>query len=194
MTAPWIAAFICLWMVALLLVFLQLGWFRRVAFLLEQAEARLQASGLDPGAQGLASGSSVPQFEGADADGTPIRTNELVGKDVIYLFLSSDCEPCRDLVEDLRKHEPPIERVLLVAVVDDTPRGRALRLPASVLTVYQRDEAISRAFGTPAAPHAFGVDSAGTIVEKSIPNTAEHLWRLADTLSKGRSTMPPFPR
>lgn len=190
MTAPWIAAFICLWMVALLLVFLQLGWFRRVAFLLEQAEARLQASGLDPGAQGLASGSSVPQFEGVDADGTPIRTNELAGKDVIYLFLSSDCEPCHDLVDDLSKHGTPDERSLLVAVIDDSPGGRALRLPDKVLTLYQHNEAVSRAFGTSATPHAFAVDAAGTIVEKSIPSTAEHIRRLADTLSAGRSTMP----
>ncbi|HZD80021.1 MAG TPA: redoxin domain-containing protein [Actinomycetota bacterium] len=179
MTAPWIAAFALLWIAVLLVLFLQLGQFRRAIQVLETAERQLQGSPPHLSQQGLPPGSRIPDIEARDPDGVIVRRADLAGLGGIFLFLSSDCGPCRDLLEDLGRNAGWDGSLPLIAVIDDTPEARLIRFPPGITVLYQTGEAVSRAFDTAVTPHAFLIDARGTVMHKVIPNTAEQLQELA---------------
>jgi hypothetical protein len=181
MTAPWIAAFVLLWITVLFVLFLQLGQFRRVSDVLERAGRQLSRSVQGLAGHGLPPGSLVPDFQTLDARGAGTASAAALGQNVIYLFLSSDCDPCRALADDLQREGPLGYEIRLVAIIDESER-QALRIPEHVLTVYQRDNAVSRAFDTVTTPHAFAVDENGVVVDQGMVSTVTQLRRLAETL------------
>ena len=182
MTAPWIAAFILLWAVVLLLLFLQLGQLRRTAEVLEQSELRLRGTGLSPASMGLPPGSGVPSFEVPDAGGVAFAPRSQLGRRSIYLFLEGGCEPCRALVSDVNRYGGwDVPDIDLIAVIEGEeadvadPSGTSRVLPNALV--------VAEAFRTSATPHAFAVDERGIVVEKSIPNTLDELRALAEVLT-----------
>lgn len=191
MTGPWIVAMVALWVVVLLSLVLQLGQFRRVADMLERVEARLRMGGLDsPVSMGLPPGTPVPRVAGHDATGSFFEFGGVAETRAIYLFLSSECDPCQELISDLKRHLGWTRSdTALIAIAESA--GLGLESLAGVRAVLDEEQAIASAFGTSATPHAFLVDEAGTIVEKSIPNSVEHLEALAivqsSTLKHGGS-------
>ncbi|HEX6230964.1 MAG TPA: hypothetical protein VF029_04575 [Actinomycetota bacterium] len=178
MTAPWIVAFALLWIAVLLVLFLQLGQFRTAIQVLESAERHLEGSP-HLSRQGLAPGSRIPDLEARYADGAVVRRADVGERDGIFLFLSSGCAPCLDLLEDLRRNGGWDGHIPLIAVIEDTTEARLIRFPRGIAVLYQTDEAVSRAFDTAVTPHAFLVAAEGTVVDKVIPNTAGQLRALA---------------
>jgi hypothetical protein len=184
-TGPWIAAFVGLWVVVLLVALLQLGLVRRAGSLLEQVELQLSSIQVAASIQGLAAGSRVPDVDLRDASGHRRRLREWDDEAAVFLLLSDECEPCQTLLADLRDRSGNILGHHIVAIFDEYSAGLHPVLPPGMVVLYQSDESASQAFRTSATPHAFVTDGKGTIVASGIPNSSSDLARLADEGWKG---------
>jgi hypothetical protein len=181
MSGTWVSAFVALWVVVLIMLFLQIGLLRRTAGVLERVEGRSGA--WSPASMGVPPGASIPDFEAADADGSMFESRSQVGRRAIYLFVEEDCEPCRSLLDDMVQHGSwSMPEVDLISLVEGDLLG--LAIPHDLGRVLTQAQDVAEKFGTSATPHAFAVDESGIVVEKSIPNTFEELRALANTLGE----------
>jgi thiol-disulfide isomerase/thioredoxin len=174
MSTAWVIVVCALWAFVVLLALLVIGVLQRISPLLELVIARLtllaEPPGLDPG-------TVVPTIEGLNG--------QAPGFPAVVLFLRGECGPCHALVQDLRESRQVDFDVPVIAVVDDSPPGRALVEGVPLNVLYQRNEEVSRLFKTAATPHAFAVGSDGRIVERLVPNSAARLRELAGAAQKG---------
>lgn len=183
MSGAWIAAFLALWAVVLLLGLLVLGLLRRIGPVLERAEF-VASSAVGPGI-GLPLGTTVPDFELSLANGEAISAADLRGRPYVLLFVSSGCAPCRGLAAEIRTREGPAPLADLIVVAAESDADAALTDAPYATLAFQSGRAVSDAFGTSATPHAFAVDTSGTVVASSFPNTLDHLEALAREASRG---------
>jgi len=179
--APWIAAFLALWLLVLALALLQLGLLRRIAPVLEAAERQLHGGAV--ALSGLPAGAPLPDFAVETRDGEVVRASSLRGQETIWLLASPGCAPCEALAAELRDAGEPALGVPLVAVADAS--GAGLRLPPGVVTLFQRDRAAAVALQADATPHAVAVDGDGVVVATTTPNTLDDLQALAALLTGG---------
>jgi cytochrome oxidase Cu insertion factor (SCO1/SenC/PrrC family) len=184
MSGPWIVAFLALWVVVSLSAILLLGVLRRIANVLEQAEAHLSSN---PNAElaGASPGTVISAFELRDVKGRIVRSDELLGKPAIFLFMSAACRPCLTLVEELRDDAPDTNGVALYTIFADSAGDRMLPSPARATALYQADRAASKVFQNGATPQAFAVDAAGVVIDSVVPRSTRELWRLAEALQGG---------
>lgn len=181
MSGPWIAAFVVLWTVVALLVFLVLGLLRRVSGVLEGAEMRLRSSPISMLTGGLAIGEVVEAFSLTDAAGKSVRSDALLANGAVIVFMEHDCEPCQALATSLREWEGSrFVRPVFVAL-NEAERGE-WDLGEAVTLVYQDDRQASEALQNNATPQAFAVDSSGVVVAKSVTNSAAALTELVRSL------------
>ena len=179
MTGPWLAAFVVLWVLVLLLAVLVLGVLRRVVPVLDRLErGQAQAAG----GFGLPVGSELPGFEARDREGGAV-TGDAIPRPGIVLFLDPECRPCRKLADELRSAAANLSRVPLAFVAPDTGAGRQLVPPAG-LVLLQTGQAISRAFQTSITPHAFLIDANGRVSDQTIPESVADLNALAARLRR----------
>jgi hypothetical protein len=179
MTGPWLAAFIILWVLVLLLAALVLGVLRRVLPLLDHLE---QAQSRTAGEFGLPVGSALPAFEARDREGDAV-TADGIPRPGVVLFLDPECRPCQKLATELRSDGPNLDSVPLVLVAPDTDAGRDL-VPPNSPVLLQSGHAISRAFQTSITPHAFLVDADGRLSDQAIPESIADLNLLAAKLAR----------
>jgi hypothetical protein len=181
-STPWVAAFAALWLVTLLNTAVVLGGLRRIANVLERAEARLP--GAEP-ALGAEVGSAVDPFLLFDENGDDVAWEEFVREPTILLLMSPHCVACRNLAEHLvgpRKH---VRGVPLVVVMDDSPEGRREPLPPGLNVLYQRDGAATQALRNRATPQAYVLDRSGVVLSRRVPATLGDLRDLAWFQQKG---------
>lgn len=173
MSWQWIAAVVLLWMVVLLLAVVVLGTLRRIAAVLERAEARVGGS-LDALVGGAEPGTVLPPFTLVTSTGEEIDSTELAGSTALFLIVEPHCQPCQTLAAQLRS-EPAVDGVPLYVVNRSHPGRDALAFPEDVTLLYDPDGAAAiQAFESTATPQAFVVDT-GVVVERSIPNTLQDL-------------------
>lgn len=186
MTTPWVVMVSVLAVYSLALGTLVLGLLRRVVFVLDRAEARLREP-LHVRPPGLEPGVRIPAFEGYDEKGHRFDQTNLFGRRSLVVFLSPDCKPCRDLASHLAAAEEVGAEV--IAVVSDSPEGRAFAAQLTVPVVYQADHEVSRAFGTNATPHAFAIDQRGVVVGAGTANDARGLLDIgANLIGRGEAS------
>lgn len=171
MSGAWIAAFVVLWVVVVLLVFVVLGLLRRVSGVLEGAEMRLRSSPMSLLTGGLAIGEVVEAFSLTDAAGKPVRSDALLAGGAVLVFMEHNCEPCQVLATSLREQEEARFVRPVLVVLDEAERGD-WDLGKAVTLVYQDDRQASTAFQNNATPQAFAVDPEGVVVGKSVTNSA----------------------
>jgi hypothetical protein len=175
-SAPWVAAFAALWLVTLLNTAVVLGGLRRIANVLERAEARLPGEEPSLGAE---VGSAVDPFLLFDENGGEVAWQEFVREPTILLFMSPDCVACRDLAEHLVGPREQVDGVPLVVVMDDTRKARREPLPSGLTVLYQRDEAATRALRNRATPQAYVLEPSGVVLTRRVPATLGDLRDLA---------------
>lgn len=182
MTVAWIVAFVGLSTLTLLTALAVVGTLRRTTAALEQAEVWLRADPghMDPG--GLAPGTPVPEFVARDDAGEPISSAHFHGRESVLVFLSSDCPPCRTFVDDLRQEPPPYTPANLLLVVDASAEGEFLVDGIDATVIRQRGREVAEAFRSSATPHAFVIDTSGTVVATGTPNTVASLRELVAAL------------
>jgi AhpC/TSA family len=181
-SAPWVAAFAALWLVTLLNTALLLGGLRRIANVLERAEARL------PGEEpifGKAVGSAVDPFHLVDESGGDVPWGDFVRGPTILLFMSTGCVACTDLAERLHDVDEQVDGVPLVVVMDDSREARRELLPPALKVLYQRDGAATRALDNRATPQAYVLDPSGVVLSRRVPATLDDLRDLARFQRRG---------
>jgi hypothetical protein len=183
MSTAWTIAYFVLAAGLLLVALLVLGLFRRIAFVLEQAEEQMASASAATAAPsgGIAPGTPVPLATARRPDGSAFSTDELTGRRSIVLFLSATCAPCQALAQELRRRRTRSLPAELVIAVRDEIEHQALGLDG-LDVVYQPDFALAKAFETTATPHAFALNQERIVVARSTPNTFRLLRELAETI------------
>jgi hypothetical protein len=180
-TAPWIAAFVALWALALVTAFLVLGAMRRVSNALEGVEQRIHGQ---PTHGGLPIGSMVPDFEAVSDDGNILSSQELMVRASVYLFLSAGCSPCQRIAKELQDAADLTSQWPLI-VVHDTPEGVEIaRRSHNARTLHDGSRSVFGAFAVDATPFAVAVDRAGIVVGTGIANSIDSLSELVESLEE----------
>jgi thiol-disulfide isomerase/thioredoxin len=187
MSGPWLAAFLTLAVLVMLMGVVVLGLLRRMGSVLERTETLLMEGGSGLPLEGLPAGTELPFFEARTIDGERITDSDFVGMPSLFIFLDEDCHPCKELLAEFSLVEqlPPTVRV--VVAIDSKGEIPAHRLPGGVLLVDGTDHTLAQTFRSSIRPNAVGVDPSGTVVGHSIPNSVDDLWTLMRTWINPRS-------
>ncbi|HXG77237.1 MAG TPA: redoxin domain-containing protein [Gaiellaceae bacterium] len=184
MSGPWIAAFAALWGLVIVIGLVVLGTLRRLTGLLERAEESLRAAAtISLG--GLWPGTTVPPFASETVEGDSFGASDLDGDQWIVLFLSSACQACEPLVEDLKSAAVPDLGSRLVVVAEDAGWARELARARSVSVLVDEDGAIARMFDIRVVPQAFVIDEARTVLAAGRPNSWDGLRDLQTSALNG---------
>jgi thiol-disulfide isomerase/thioredoxin len=177
MSAPWIAAFVVLWIGFLALAVILLGLLRRMSPILERAEAQLGVHGSRGSFGGAPVASAVAPFQLVDAKGRTALSRESVEEPTLLLFVAPGCGPCEQILGGLDGVGERYEGVIFHVVVEEG-KG-SVEAPPGVSLLYERNHAASAAFQTIVTPHAFVVDHGGLVLDQRIPGSAEDLRQMA---------------
>jgi methylamine dehydrogenase accessory protein MauD len=186
MSGVWLASFIVLWVLALLMAFLLAGALRQLGLL----QLRL---GDDPGAlitdTGLERGAQAPDFTGLDAEsGELVSLSDLPAVPRLLVFASPGCLSCRELMpglNEVRKTRGDYD--FLVVCRGDLESCQAfarmnrLEAPMVVDTTGQ----IEKDYLVTLTPFAYLVDHEGRVVIRGIAND----WRQLESLLEQEGTL-----
>jgi hypothetical protein len=170
MSAPWIVAFIALWATVLVFGLIVLGTLRRLAPLIERAEASLAAAQERAAPRALPVGESVPTFLAETVDGATFTDADLREARTVVLFLGASCSACGHLVRDVELGQPPDLGSRLVIVSDRIDEARRFARSPDVTVVFDLDRSLAEAFESEIVPHAFVVEN-GMVLASGRPNT-----------------------
>ncbi len=186
MSGVWLASYIVLWLVVLLLGFLLAGALRQLGLL----QLRL---GDDPGAlitnTGLERGTDVPDFTALDAaSGERVSLSDLPAVPRMLVFASPGCLSCRELIpglNEVRKTRGDWDFVVVCRGDLESCRrfGRmnGLEAPMVVDTTGQ----IEKDYAVTLTPFAYVVDHEGRVVIRGIAND----WRQLESLLEQEGTL-----
>lgn len=191
MSGVWLASYLVLWLVVLVLAFLLAGSLRQLGLL----QLRL---GDDPGALitdvGLERGVQAPDFVAADSEtGEPVALSELPAAPRLLVFASPGCLSCRELIpglNEVRKTRHGEFDFLVICRGDiESCRsfGRMNRLEAPM--VIDTNGQIEKDYMVTLTPFAYLLDYEGRVVIRGVANDWRQLESLLDqegTLQAGR--------
>ena len=187
----WLASYLVLWLVVLVLAFLLAGSLRQLGLM----QLRL---GDDPGAlitdSGLERGAQAPEFIAADSEtGEAVALSSLPAVPRLLVFASPGCLSCRELIpglNEVRKTRSGEFDFLVVCRGDiESCRGfgRMNRLEAPM--VVDTNGQIEKDYMVTLTPFAYVLDHEGRVVIRGVANDWRQLESLLDqegTLQAGR--------
>jgi methylamine dehydrogenase accessory protein MauD len=192
MSGVWLASYLVLWLVVLVLAFLLAGSLRQLGLM----QLRL---GDDPGAlitdSGLERGSQAPDFIATDSEsGEAVTLSELPATPRLLVFASPGCLSCRELIpglNEVRKTRRGEFDFLVVCRGDiESCRafGRMNRLEAPM--VVDTNGQVEKDYMVTLTPFAYLLDHEGRVVIRGVANDWRQLESLLDqegTLQAGRA-------
>jgi methylamine dehydrogenase accessory protein MauD len=192
MSGVWLASYLVLWLVVLVLAFLLAGSLRQLGLM----QLRL---GDDPGAlitdSGLERGSQAPDFIATDSEsGEAVTLSELPATPRLLVFASPGCLSCRELIpglNEVRKTRRGEFDFLVVCRGDiESCRafGRMNRLEAPM--VVDTNGQVEKDYLVTLTPFAYLLDHEGRVVIRGVANDWRQLESLLDqegTLQAGRA-------
>jgi hypothetical protein len=189
-SGPWIAAFVVLWIVVVLVLLVVVGVLRRALAVLEGAttpggtDHRAVSAEVVTNYGGAPPGTRIPPFAVENGTGAALSSDELLGRARLYVFVTAGCPPCERLVAELAS-SPGGEEMPIVLFAHDRSDVKVASLPPSVTVLEQPDGSASRAFQTKTFPQAFAVNADGLVQATAIPNSLSDLRMLARALEGG---------
>lgn len=184
MTGLWIAAFVALWALVVVLGLLVLGTLRRLAPLIERVDVSLHAAATDS-IRGLQPGATPSPFMAESIDGLVFTEVDLRGSTTVVLFLGSTCGACERLAEDLESGSVPGLGARLLVVADRLDWAHALAGSAQVTVLVDEHRSLARAFETRVVPQAFVVDEHGTVLAGGRTSDWDGIRDLLASVAKG---------
>jgi methylamine dehydrogenase accessory protein MauD len=178
----WLASYVVLWMVVLVLGFLLLGALRALGlqgWRLEQLEAtaptRVGRSGLKPG-------KPAPDFRLPNATGGEVTLRQFAGRRVLLVFTQNGCGPCHRIMPDLNGFQAAGKMQVLVVNNGEPKATRvwAQEVRARFPVAVQEQYSLSRRYEVFATPFAFLIDERGVIASKGIVNHRQHIDYILD--------------
>ena len=186
MSGVWLASYIVLWVVVLLLAFLLAGALRQLGLM----QLRL---GDDPGAlitdTGLERGAEAPDFTGLDSEsGEVVRFSDLAAVPRMLVFASPGCLSCRELIpglNEVRKTRGEFDFLVVCRGDLESCRafGRMNRLEAPM--VVDTTGQIEKDYLVTLTPFAYLIDHEGRVVIRGIAND----WRQLESLLEQEGTL-----
>jgi methylamine dehydrogenase accessory protein MauD len=186
MSGVWLASYIVLWLLVLVLAFLLAGALRQVGLM----QLRL---GDDPGAlitdTGLDRGAQAPDFTALDVEsGDLVTLSEMSAVPRMLVFASPGCLSCRELIpglNEVRKTRSDFD--FLVVCRGDTEScqafGRMNRLEAPM--VVDTNGQIEKDYLVTLTPFAYVLDHERNVVIRGIAND----WRQLESLLEQEGTL-----
>lgn len=172
-----------MWVVVLFQLALTFGLLRRVAPVLERAEASHHRGDL-ASVGGLQPGEIVPDFPIIDSDRTADASfRALAPKPSIVLLIGSGCPPCLSLAEDLIRNESTVGRLDFCVVVQGQADVFLALRRAGIQTVSQ-DGSASEAFQQRVFPQAFALDGSYAVVASAVPQSVNDIYALARSVAE----------
>jgi hypothetical protein len=183
MSVPWVVAFVSLWVLVILTAVVVVGVLRRISGVLEQAEARLRSSDSGFALGGIPVASRVPEFRVFQGNGSNGGSHEVMWADLIdaptiLLFMDQDCEPCRQVANEVDAAIDELKGVRFLVVLNEEA-GRPQWLPTRVPVVYERRQEVSQAFENTATPQAYLLDPSRLVLAKRVIGSLSDLRELA---------------
>jgi methylamine dehydrogenase accessory protein MauD len=186
MSGVWLASYIVLWLVVLMLGFLLAGALRQLGLL----QLRL---GDDPGAlitdSGLERGTRAPDFTAIDPETEELVTfSELAPVPRMVVFASPGCLSCRELIPGLNEvRKTRRDHDFLVVCHGDVEScrgfGRMNRLEAPM--VVDTNGQIEKDYLVTLTPFAYLLDHEGNVVIRGVAND----WRQLESLLEQEGTL-----
>ena len=193
MTAPWIAAFVALWLLTVVVAVVVTGILKRSTVALERLDDYMTAQGRASDMTRLPIGSDIPRFDAEDLQGRRVASDELFARPAVVLFLGDEgCAPCDELIDELMRSELRTGGTQLVVVGRREIVGSlAQRFGNDTLRVFVEGAAaqFSRSFDNRISPQAFRVEPPGTLAAVEIPNTVKELEMLLAETKGGESSV-----
>ena len=191
MSGVWLASYLVLWLVVLVLAFLLAGSLRQLGLM----QLRL---GDDPGAlitdAGLERGVQAPDFVAADSEtGEPVTLSQLPATPKLLVFASPGCLSCRELIPGLnevrktRRGEFDFFVICRGDIESCQSFGRMNRLEAPM--VVDTNGQIEKDYMVTLTPFAYVLDHEGRVVIRGVANDWRQIESLLDqegTLQAGR--------
>jgi methylamine dehydrogenase accessory protein MauD len=186
MSGVWLASYIVLWLVVLMLAFLLAGALRQLGLL----QLRL---GDDPGAlitdTGLERGTDAPDFTALSADsGELVSLSDLPAVPRMIVFASPGCLSCRELIpglNEVRKTRKDFDFLVVCRGDLESCRsfGRMNRLEAPL--VVDTNGQIEKDYAVTLTPFAYLIDHEGKVVIRGLAND----WRQLESLLEQEGTL-----
>ena len=186
MSGVWLASYIVLWLLVLLLAFLLAGALRQLGLL----QLRL---GDDPGAlitdTGLERGTQAPDFTALDgSSGEPVSLSDLPAVPRMLVFASPGCLSCRELIpglNEVRKTRGDWDFLVICRGDLESCRrfGRMNGLEAPMMV--DTDGQIEKDYAVTLTPFAYVVDHEGRVVIRGVAND----WRQLESLLEQEGTL-----
>jgi peroxiredoxin len=168
-----VTAFIALWVVVVLQGLVVVGLVRELSDL-----RRLAMAGKLP--QRIRIGAQAPRIQGVySRANVSVDSTDLLGWELVVLFLSADCRICRRLADGVRTLGPgPRQRFIAIcrSRADAQPFVDALATDVPVLL--DEDGSLHTAFGVTGSPVAFVLDGEGRVRGSGSPQHAGELEEL----------------
>ena len=192
MSGIWLASYVVLWGVVVVLLLVVLVMARLLGLLYHRFPpygARVTSVGLEVGAR-------LPGFDGVDLSGQPVQIAlSPRQRPTMLTFVSPTCGACGELVPGLRSIWRSDRKELDVFVVSTSGDERSVRewikrhdlgdVPCILAPAW------SDASGITSTPYAVVLDAAQTVVGKGVVNHLEHLESLVEEAhATARAAMP----
>jgi methylamine dehydrogenase accessory protein MauD len=186
MSGVWLASYVVLWLVVLVLGFLLAGALRQLGLM----QLRL---GDDPGAlitdTGLERGTKAPDFTAVDSEsGDLVTLSELESVPRMLVFASPGCLSCRELIpglNEVRKTRADFDFLVICRgdVESCQGFGRMNRLEAPM--VVDTNGQVEKDYLVTLTPFAYVLDYEGNVVIRGIAND----WRQLESLLEQEGTL-----
>jgi hypothetical protein len=177
-TAPWIAAFVCLWVLVIGLALTLIGVLRKVATALDGLPEGVSTRQLPAGPP---VGRPLPPLPVQRADGSAARLADLPGPFVLAV-LTSHCSPCLSIAGRLRDEPDTVARLDGMVVVTDPEGPQRLALGPSVTVLVDAHNEVIPALELPGTPFAVAVGADGNVRAAQILAGPSQLVSLFDSI------------
>jgi peroxiredoxin len=176
MSAAFVASYIVLWTLALLLSLLVLLLYRHFG---------LQAMGTFEGVSrtGLRIGEEAPPVSGNSLDGRGVTVWTKPIRSSLVVFGSSGCRPCEVVVPDLDflARRVDAESIVVITQNDDDHAAFVKKYRPSFRTLSDAGVGTSRAYQVKVSPFAFVVGPSGRVLAKAVISDRQKLMNLLRT-------------
>ncbi len=185
MSGVWLVSYIVLWAVVLA----QGGI---IFILLRQLGVIYLGSAQGVAGDGLAVGTSAPDFAVTNVAGEPVTLASFAGRPLLLIFGSPTCAPCKELIPDLNIFAAERRAELGVLFLShgeaDATRHMADEHRIAVPVAHHPNDSIANAYQARVTPFAFLIDGEGVIRAKGLANNREHLEMLVRSANDSEAT------
>ena len=180
MSGLWLISYIALWMLVILLTVIMLGLVRQLAVI----NVRLgPEDNLLSTREGVELGAIAPNFRTIDVvHGKEITLTNLKGRSSIFVFVSSRCQPCQELLPHLSSFNKKLGGKINLVVFSQSDPQESSELvnihKISAPVISDTEGIFSKQYQVRATPFAYRIDEDSIVRRKGVVNNLESLEEL----------------